>query len=82
MYYTFKYVSVRRRKVLDTLSWLTQNNYAVEALPLSGIPSELLTVETNDDICDEPVELFRLFHDPYVPIHIVSVFSTLSTSYI
>ena len=49
------------------MSWLTQNNphykdveindHAVEALPVSGIPSELLTVETNDDICDETVEL-------------------------
>ena len=63
---TFKDVSVRRQEVLDALSWLTQNNphykdveinHAVEALPVSGIPPELLTVETNDDICDETVEL-------------------------
>ena len=64
---TFKDVSVRRQKVLDALSWLPQNNlhykdveinyHAVDALPVSGIPSELLTVETNDDICDETVEI-------------------------
>ena len=57
---TFKDISVRRQKVLDALSWLTQNNphykdveindHAVEALPVSGIASELLTVETNDSV--------------------------------
>ena len=60
---TFKDVSVRRQKVLDAFSWHTENNphykdveineHAVEALPVSGIPSQLLTVETNDDICVE-----------------------------
>lgn len=64
---TFKDVSVRRQKVLDALSCLTQNNphykdveindHAVETLPVSGIPPESLTVKTNDDICDETVEL-------------------------
>lgn len=60
---TFKDVSVRRQKVLDALPWLTPNNpqykdveindHAVEALPVNRIPSELLTVKTNDNICDE-----------------------------
>ena len=63
---TFKDVNVRRQKVLDALVWLTQNNphykdveinaQALASLPVHGIPSDLLTVETNEDITDEAVE--------------------------
>ena len=63
---TFKDVNVRRQKVLDALVWLTQNNphykdvqinaQELASLPVNGIPSDLLTVETNEDITDEAVE--------------------------
>ena len=63
---TFKDVNVRRQKVLDALLWLRVNNplykdveinvQALEYLPINGIPSDLLTVETSDYISDEVVE--------------------------
>ena len=64
---TFKDVNVRRQKVLDALLWLTQNNphykgveinaHALESLPVNGMPSDILAVETNDDITDDNAEL-------------------------
>jgi hypothetical protein len=57
---TFKDVNVRRQKVLDSLLWLKQNNphyknveidtQALNELPVDGTPSNLVTVETNDDV--------------------------------
>ena len=64
---TFKDVTVRRQKVHDALLWLIENNshYAelkiniesLNSLPENGVPSDLLTVETEDQIVsDESVE--------------------------
>ena len=57
---TFKDVTVRKQKVHDALVWLINNNPqyskvlvdedALNILPEFGVPSELLTVETDDDI--------------------------------
>ena len=56
---TFKDVNVKRQKVLDSLLWLKQNNphyknveintQALNELPVNGTPTNLLTVEANDD---------------------------------
>lgn len=64
---TFKDVTVRRGKVHSALLWLIENNplYAeleinmksLNSLPENGIPSDLLTVETDDQIVsDENVQ--------------------------
>ena len=57
---TFKDVTVRKQKVHDALVWLINNNPqyskvlvnedALNILPEFGVPSELMTVETDDDI--------------------------------
>ena len=57
---TFKDVTVRKQKVHDALVWLINNNpqyskvlvneNALNILPEFGVPSELMTVETDDDI--------------------------------
>ena len=49
-------MTVRRRKVQDALLWLLQNNphykdvtisnHALESLPIDGVPSEIMTVES------------------------------------
>ena len=63
---TFKDVNVRRQKVLDSLLWLKQNNpqyknveidsQALNELHVNGSPTNLLTVETNDDVTRQTVE--------------------------
>ena len=59
---TFKDVTVRKDKVYDALLWLIQNNplyadYEIEidtdalnSLPVNGVPTDLMAVETEDDI--------------------------------
>ena len=57
---TFKGVTVRRQKVHDALLWLIRNNpqysdieideQALNILPNNGVPSELLSLETDEDI--------------------------------
>ena len=65
---TFKDVTVRREKVHNALLWLIRNNphyselnvneHALNSLPENGIPADLMTVETEDDIVsDENVML-------------------------
>ena len=61
---TFKDIKVRRQKVHNALSWLVNNNlhykhinisqHALETLPVDGVPSDLMTVESDgDDLSDE-----------------------------
>ena len=62
---TFKDVNVRRQKVLNALLWLLQNipQYAdisinldaLNCLPVYGIPADLVTVESNDEIVSDEV---------------------------
>lgn len=57
---TFKDVNVRRQRINDALMWLVQNNRhysdvqidheVLNALPDNGVPSDLLTVETDETI--------------------------------
>lgn len=57
---TFKDVNVRRKRINDALMWLVQNNRhysdvqidheVLNALPDNGVPSDLLTVETDETI--------------------------------
>ena len=63
---TFKDVNVRRQKVHDALMWLVHNNphyadveidqQALNTLPTNGIPSDLLTVETDEDFITDDAE--------------------------
>ena len=65
---TFKDVTVRREKVHNALLWLVHNNShytkleinvdALNSLPENGIPVDLMTVETEDEI---------ISHDDVVP---------------
>ncbi len=60
---TFKDVTVRKQKVHDALVWLKNNNphyseliineHALNSLPENGVPPELMTVETDDDIISD-----------------------------
>ncbi|XP_020915212.2 uncharacterized protein LOC110252718 [Exaiptasia diaphana] len=60
---TFKDVSVRKQKVYDALLWLTNNNphysdveideHALNALPINGVPVDLLTVESDEAIISD-----------------------------
>ena len=53
-------MNVRRQKIYDALTWLIQNNplysnvqidhEALNTLPNNGVPSSILTVETDDNI--------------------------------
>lgn len=62
---TFKDVNVRRQKVHKALLWLLQNNPqhadisinldALNCLPVNGIPTDLVTVECNDEIVSDEV---------------------------
>ena len=65
---TFRDVTVRKHKVLNALVWLVNNNphykdiavneNALQSLPENGVPPDLLSVETEDDIVledDAPV---------------------------
>ena len=63
---TFKDVTVRKQKVHNALQWLIANNphygeleinmEALNSLPENGVPSELLTVETNESDSSSTVE--------------------------
>ena len=60
---TFKDVTVRKQRVHDALVWLINNNPqysevlvnedALNVLPENGVPSELMTVETDNDIVSD-----------------------------
>jgi hypothetical protein len=61
---TFKDVRVRKQKVLNALVWLIINNNpyysqitinedALNSLPENGVPPDLMSVETNDDIVSD-----------------------------
>ena len=60
---TFKDVTVRKQKVHNALVWLKNNNPhyseliinedALNILPENGVPSELMTVEADDDIISD-----------------------------
>lgn len=60
---TFKDVMVRKLKVQNALFWLINNNPhysellinedALESLPENGVPPDLMTVETDDDIVSD-----------------------------
>ena len=60
---TFKDVTVRKQKVHNALVWLINNNPhyseltinedALNSLPENGVPPDLLTVETDDDIVSD-----------------------------
>ena len=60
---TFKDVTVRKQTVHNALLWLIQNNphyselqineHALNSLPENGVPSNLMTVETEDDIVSD-----------------------------
>lgn len=62
---TFKDVNVRRQKVHKALLWLLQNNPqhadisinldALNCLPVNDIPTDLVTVECNDEIVSDEV---------------------------
>ena len=60
---TFRDVTIRKEKVHNALVWLINNNPhyseltinedALISLPENGVPSDLMTVETNDDIVSD-----------------------------
>ena len=60
---TFRDVTVRKQKVHDALVWLINNNPhysellinedALNSLPENGVPPDLMTVETDDDIVSD-----------------------------
>ena len=60
---TFKDVTVRKQRMHDALVWLINNNAqysevlvnedALNVLPENGVPSELMTVETENDIVSD-----------------------------
>ena len=72
---TLKDVTVRKQKVHNALVWLISNNPqyseiqvnedALSLLPENGVPSELTTVETDDDQCQVRIVPLML-----VPLHI------------
>ena len=57
---TFKDVNVRRQKVHNALLWLLQNNshykditidqHALDCLPINGVPTDIMTIESDNDI--------------------------------
>ena len=63
---TFKDISVRRHKVHDALVWLVRNNphykdviinhHALNCLPVDGVPSAIVTVESHKDIVSDELE--------------------------
>ena len=60
---TFRDVTVRKEKVHNALIWLMNNNShyseltinedALNSLPVNGVPPDLMTVETDDDIVSD-----------------------------
>ncbi len=59
---TFKHVTVRKQKVHNALVWLINNPHyseltinedALNSLPENGVPPDLMTVETDDDIVSD-----------------------------
>ena len=60
---TFKDVIVRKQKVHNALVWLINNNphysgltindNALNSLPENGVPPDIMTVETDDDIVSD-----------------------------
>lgn len=62
---TFKDVNVRRQKVYNALLWLLQNNlhykdvtikqHALDCLPINGIPTGIITVESDSDIVSDEI---------------------------
>ena len=62
---TFKDVKVRREKVDHALLWLLRNNPhysnvtinqdALESLPIDGVPSDIMTVESENDILSNEI---------------------------
>ena len=64
---TFRDVKVRREKVHNALLWLLRNNphysnvtinqHALESLPVDGVPSDIMTVESENDILSEEIML-------------------------
>ncbi len=62
---TFKDVIVRRQKVLGALVWLINNNllyknvkineHALELLPVDGVPSDIMTIESNGDTLSDEI---------------------------
>lgn len=64
---TFKDVKVRKEKVHHALLWLLRNNpnysnvtinqQALESLPIDGIPSDIMTVESETDILSDKITL-------------------------
>jgi len=75
---TCKDVNVRRQKVHNALLWLLQNNPhyadisinldALNCLPVDGIPTDLLTVESNDEIHVVSDELIEAEHDNFTSL--------------
>ena len=55
---TFRDVTIRREKVHNALLWLLRNNphysnatinqHALESLPVDGVPSDIMTVESEE----------------------------------
>lgn len=64
---TFKDVNVRRQRISDALMWLITNNphysdvqidyEALNALPDDAVPYDLLTVETDEAIVSDKMNL-------------------------
>jgi hypothetical protein len=62
---TFKDVKVRMEKVHHALLWLMRNNPhysnvtinqdALESLPIDGVPSDIMTVESENDILSDEI---------------------------
>ena len=60
---TFKNMNVRKQKVHNALLWLMQNNphyrditineHALQCLPVNGVPSGIMTVESDTDMSSE-----------------------------
>ena len=64
---TFKDVNVQRQKVHNALLWLLQNyshynditinKHALDCLPIYGVPTDIMTIESDDIVLDEVLAL-------------------------